>query len=35
MTWHAKMIAPDSSFDSAPLLRGEFELGEDADVSGA
>ncbi|MGA0567967.1 family 78 glycoside hydrolase catalytic domain [Rathayibacter sp. KR2-224] len=26
MTWHAKMIAPDSSFDSAPLLRGEFEL---------
>ncbi|GAB3794307.1 glycoside hydrolase family 78 protein [Humibacter antri] len=26
MTWHAQMIAPDSDFDSAPLLRTEFDL---------
>ncbi|GAB3614958.1 alpha-L-rhamnosidase [Humibacter ginsengisoli] len=28
MTWHAQMIAPDSAFDSAPLLRSEFDLDE-------
>jgi alpha-L-rhamnosidase len=26
MTWHASMIAPDSAFDGAPLLRTEFAL---------
>ena len=28
MTWHAHMIAPDSDFDGAPLLRTEFDLDE-------
>ncbi|WP_024820931.1 family 78 glycoside hydrolase catalytic domain [Arthrobacter sp. 31Y] len=27
-TWHARMIAPDTEFDGAPLLRGEFVLDE-------
>ncbi|VXB37474.1 Alpha-L-rhamnosidase [Arthrobacter sp. 9V] len=25
-TWHARMIAADTDFDGAPLLRGEFRL---------
>lgn len=29
MTWHAQMIAADSDFDGAPLLRREFELEPD------
>ena len=28
MTWHARMIAPDTEFDGAPLLRREFRLEE-------
>ncbi|GAA4158145.1 glycoside hydrolase family 78 protein [Gryllotalpicola daejeonensis] len=28
MTWNARMIAADSAFDGAPLLRGEFTLEE-------
>jgi alpha-L-rhamnosidase len=36
MTWHAQMIAPDSEFDGAPLLRTEFELeGGHGDVARA
>lgn len=27
-SWHARLISPDSEFDGAPLLRGEFRLEE-------
>jgi alpha-L-rhamnosidase len=36
MTWHAQMIASESEFDGAPLLRTEFELeGGHGDVARA